>query len=117
VLAVELRRERPLAGGRVSDVPARHDQRPRARRRIRRVLSGRPIRRWTGPAIALHARHSGRSKTPRECRWSPDQVAVGDELIAVHHRHQDVGNHQIGTLGTDRGEGLAAIRGLMSRCP
>ena len=35
-----------------------------------------------------------------------------DELVAVHHRHEHVGNHQIGMLRPYRGQALAAVRRL-----
>jgi len=40
------------------------------------------------------------------------ETQASAELIAIHHRHEHVGNHQIGGLGLDGGQSLAAIRCL-----
>ena len=40
------------------------------------------------------------------------ETKLSDELIAVHHRHEHVGNHQIRTIGVNGGQRLAAIRRL-----
>ena len=40
------------------------------------------------------------------------ETKLPDELIAVHHRHQHVGNHEIEMLSLDGGKPFAAIRRL-----
>ena len=44
------------------------------------------------------------------------QVVVGPQLahklVAVHGRHQDVGDHQIGPLGAHQGQRLGTVGGL-----
>ena len=39
-------------------------------------------------------------------------MKLSGELIAVHYRHEHVGDHQVGMLSVDGGQPLAAIRRL-----
>jgi hypothetical protein len=40
------------------------------------------------------------------------EAKPSDELVAVHHRHEHVGNHKIRTSGPDGGEAFATIARL-----
>ena len=45
------------------------------------------------------------------------ETKLPDELIAVHHRHEHIGNHQIGVIGLDGSKSLASIRRLEHPVP
>jgi hypothetical protein len=53
----------------------------------------------------------------RECAVEQPKVRTiefhRERRGAVHHRHEHVSNHQIGRLGVDGGQSLAAIRRLL----
>ena len=112
VLAIELRRRaarRPSS--RVSDCAGEDvvDDRQHVRRRggfrqdVGHATGPRQRPRFT-LAVVRGVEHDGNPAGRRI------ETQLPDELIAVHHRHQHVGNDQIGTIGPDRGQSLAAIR-------
>ena len=77
--------------------------------------SATPLFQREGPRFALavvrRIEHHGNRAGRRV------ETKLPDELVPVHHRHEHVGDHQIGTLGLDRGKSLAAIGGFEQPVP
>jgi hypothetical protein len=80
---------------------------------------------WQDPGHAAGLRQRSRFPFPVWCgieqHGNPARLRIetqpSAELIAIHHRHEHVGNHQIGGLSLDDGQSSRPSAASSSRCP